>query len=222
MRTKVIERLDSGLQSAVVRADISVIGLIPTATLATNITRDSILFEGALLKPNMVLPGKDCPDRPSPADVAKATVTVLSRTIPPALVGIHFLSGGISEENASIFLNEMNKLDARRPWALSFSYGRALQASVLQAWGGEDANKEAAQAALLERSKANSEATLGTYEGGAGGAAANESTYVANYVYVRAMRIFFFFSWVVVLSDQFYPPPPFPVFRPFRFNFTRQ
>ena len=92
-----------------------------------------------------------------------------------------FLSGGQSEESASLNLNAMNKLDAiAKPWALTFSYGRALQQSVLKAWRGDAANVAAAQAALLERAQANGNAAKGTYQGGSGDTA---STYVANYTY---------------------------------------
>merc|ERR1711953_1319028 len=123
-----------------------------------------ILLEGCLLKPNMVTPGSD--NKPwSTTDIANVTVRTLARTIPPAMVGIMFLSGGQSEEEASLNLNAMNKLEAKMPWKLSFSYGRALQASVLKAWAGNPANKEAAQAAFFARAKANGEAQLGQYAG---------------------------------------------------------
>jgi len=91
-----------------------------------------------------------------------------------------FLSGGQSDEDASQNLNEMNKLPAKmRPWSLSFSYGRALQASCQKAWSGKPENVEAAQKVLLERAKANSEATQGIYGGGGD----TSSQYVANYTY---------------------------------------
>jgi fructose-bisphosphate aldolase class I len=123
-----------------------------------------LLLEGLLLKPNMVTPGADCPDKKSAAEIAWFTVRTLSRTIVPAVPGIMFLSGGQSEEEASQNLNEMNKITSiPRPWSLSFSYGRALQSSVLKAWVGKAENVAAAQAKLLERAKANSEATLGQY-----------------------------------------------------------
>jgi len=94
-----------------------------------------LLIEGLLLKPNMVTPGIDCKVRSSNEEIAFQTVKTLSRTIVPALPGVVFLSGGQSEEDASINLNCMNKLTAiQKPWALTFSYGRALQSSVLKAW----------------------------------------------------------------------------------------
>lgn len=109
------------------------------------------------------------------------TVRTLSRTIVPALPAVTFLSGGQSEESASLNLNAMNQIkDIARPWALTFSYGRALQQSVLKAWKGEAGNVAAAQAALLERAGANGAASKGEYKGGSGDTA---STYVANYSY---------------------------------------
>ena len=93
------------------------------------------MIEGLLLKPNMVTPGASCPKRAKPEEIAWYTVRTLGRSIVPALPGVVFLSGGQSEEEASLNLNAMNKLDnIPRPWRLTFSYGRALQASVLKAW----------------------------------------------------------------------------------------
>lgn len=140
-----------------------------------------LILEGCLLKPNMVTPGASCPDRKSPEEIAWFTVRTLSRTIVPALPGIAFLSGGQSEEEASLNLNAMNQLDGiQKPWALTFSYGRALQSSVLKAWQGSSLNVKKAQAALLERAEANGAATCGKYKGGSGDKA---STFVANYSY---------------------------------------
>lgn len=104
-----------------------------------------LIIEGCLLKPNMVTPGASCPDRRGPEEIAWFTVRTLSRTIVPALPGVAFLSGGLSEEEASLNLNAMNQLTTIcKPWALTFSYGRALQASVLKAWQGSPDNTEAA------------------------------------------------------------------------------
>lgn len=95
----------------------------------------NLLIEGLLLKPNMITPGQECPKKATNDEIAWYTVRTLSRTIVPALPGVTFLSGGQSEEEASLNLNAMNKIkDLPRPWALTFSYGRALQKSVLQAW----------------------------------------------------------------------------------------
>jgi fructose-bisphosphate aldolase class I len=138
-----------------------------------------VLLEGCLLKPNMVTPGAQCKERASSKDIAYFTVRALQRTCPPALTAIMFLSGGTSEEEASENLNAMNVLDARKPWKISFSYGRALQATCLKTWGGKKENKEAAQKVLMERAKANSEAQLGIYKGGK----PTESLYEAGYKY---------------------------------------
>jgi len=126
-----------------------------------------ILLEGALLKPNMVTPGQQHPDykTTTPEQIALATVTVLQRTVPPALPGITFLSGGQKEEEATCNLNAMNALKTNKPWSLTFSFGRALQASCLTAWKGEKANVTAGQQAFHARAKANSEAQLGQYGG---------------------------------------------------------
>lgn len=128
-----------------------------------------LILEGCFLKPNMVTPGAGFAEKAKPEQIAWLTVRTLSRTIVPALAGVFFLSGGQSEEDASLNLNAMNKLEnIARPWYLSFSYGRALQQSVLKAWQGKPENKEAAQAALLERARSNGAATKGQYAGGSG------------------------------------------------------
>ena len=142
-----------------------------------------VMLEGTLLKPNMVRSGSEAAVQATSAEIALATVRVLQHTVPCAVPGITFLSGGMSEEDASLALNEINHAPGPRPWSLTFSYGRALQQSCLKAWRGEDANIPAAQAVLLVRAKANSEANLGTYGGGAGGGAAGASSFVKGYAY---------------------------------------
>ena len=122
-----------------------------------------VLLEGMLLKCNMVLSGSTCPDQAGVEEVAAQTLTCLRRTVPAAVPGIVFLSGGQSDEDATLHLNAMNKQAPDAPWRLSFSYGRALQGAPLKAWGGKPGNTEAAQAALFERAKANGEATQGRY-----------------------------------------------------------
>ncbi|KAJ4426660.1 aldolase [Periplaneta americana] len=112
-----------------------------------------VYLEGTLLKPNMVTAGQSCPTKYTAADIAAATVTALNRTVPAAVVGITFLSGGQSEEEASINLDAINKYNGKKPWPLTFSYGRALQASVLRAWGGKPDNVKAAQDELIKRAK---------------------------------------------------------------------
>jgi len=152
------------------------------ATVYKKLHDHRVFLEGTLLKPNMVCPGQDCPKKYTPEDIAHATVTVLRRTVPAAVPGITFLSGGQSEEEATVHLNAMNRLEGVKPWALTFSYGRALQATVIKTWGGQQENWEKAQEALLKRAKANGEASRGVY-GGDAAEGASESLYVRNYVY---------------------------------------
>jgi len=144
----------------------------------------NVFLEGTLLKPNMVTAGQSHPVKFSSEDIARATVTALSRTVPPAVPGVTFLSGGQSEEEATVNLDAINKFEGKKPWALTFSYGRALQASVLRAWAGKDENVPNGQAELLKRAQANSEASLGKYEAGSVvGKAASQGLFVKNHAY---------------------------------------
>jgi fructose-bisphosphate aldolase class I len=118
--------------------------------------------EGMLLKPNMVLSGYDHPDQASHERVAEETIRCFERHVPAAVPGIVFLSGGQSDEDATANLNAMNAIGPH-PWQLSFSYGRALQAPALKAWGGKEENAEAAQRAYYHRAKMNSAARTGMY-----------------------------------------------------------
>ncbi|MCC5838612.1 MAG: fructose-bisphosphate aldolase class I [Opitutales bacterium] len=123
-----------------------------------------VLLEGIILKPNMVLPGLTCPQQASDDAVAEATVQCLLRNVPAAVPGIAFLSGGQSAELASARLNAMNvRFKSRAPWALSFSYGRALQQPALEIWHFQEANLKAAQEALLHRATCNRAARRGEY-----------------------------------------------------------
>jgi fructose-bisphosphate aldolase class I len=122
-----------------------------------------VVLEGMLLKPNMVVSGKSCPRQAGVEEVAAATVRCLRRTVPAAVPGIVFLSGGQSEERATAHLNAMNAAGAAHPWALSFSYGRALQDSALRAWRGDQARVAAGQQAFLHRARMNGAARLGRY-----------------------------------------------------------
>jgi fructose-bisphosphate aldolase class I len=117
---------------------------------------------GTLLKPNMVLSGYDATNRAGVDEVAQATLDVLSRHVPAAVPGIVFLSGGQTDEDATAHLNAMNARGPH-PWELSFSYGRALQAPALKAWGGDPAKVEEAQKAFYRRAKFNSAARTGSY-----------------------------------------------------------
>jgi fructose-bisphosphate aldolase class I len=120
-------------------------------------------LEGMLLKPNMVLPGKGHASYPvSPEIVADATLSCFRNTVPAAVPGIVFLSGGQGDEEATANLNAMNA-KGPNPWKLSFSYGRALQAAALNAWKGDDANLAAGQAAFKHRADMNGRAAAGTY-----------------------------------------------------------
>jgi len=130
----------------------------------------NVVLEGAVLKPNMVKNGLGGTKAP-PELVAELTITTLKRTVPSANPGIFFLSGETTldednEETATVNLNAMNKAYPNLPWSVSFSYGKALQKTAIVTWMGKDENVPAAQAALVARAKANSEATKGTYVAG--------------------------------------------------------
>ncbi len=130
-----------------------------------------VLLEGTILKPNMALSGKKCPVQAGTEEVAEKTVRMLKRAMPAAVPGAVFLSGGQSEEEATANLNAMNALGPL-PWQLSFSYGRALQASTLQAWAGKPENVPAAQAAYVHRARMNGLARTGDWSPDAEKAAA--------------------------------------------------
>lgn len=139
---------------------------VTTATLRAlfdHLGRHRVALEATLLKPNMVVPGKDCPEQASPEAIAEATVAVLKETVPAALPGVLFLSGGMSDRQATERLDAMNRRGPA-PWELSFSFGRALQAPVLRAWAGDDANRDRAQAAFLHRAAMNGSARRGSYD----------------------------------------------------------
>jgi fructose-bisphosphate aldolase, class I len=122
-----------------------------------------IVLEGMVLKPNMVVAGKKCPQKASPEQVAEATLRTLKRHVPPAVPGIAFLSGGQGETEATLHLNLMNA-SGSLPWALSFSYGRALQDTALRTWNGNPADFAKAQKALFTRAKLNGLAAAGAYK----------------------------------------------------------
>jgi fructose-bisphosphate aldolase class I len=123
--------------------------------------RQGVALEGMLLKPNMVISGKQCPTQATSEQVAAQTIDCFLRYVPAIVPGIVFLSGGQSEVEATENLNAINRLGG--PWPLSFSYGRALQASALAAWGGEAANVDAGQAAFLHRARMNALAAAGDW-----------------------------------------------------------
>ena len=121
-----------------------------------------VVFDGMLLKPNMVVAGKKCPRQPSVHEVAEATVRCLRRYVPAAVPGIVFLSGGQGPEEATAHLNAMNAMGPH-PWELSFSYGRALQEPVLTTWKGNESNVDAAQRVFFKRCRLNGLAREGKY-----------------------------------------------------------
>jgi len=123
-----------------------------------------VLLEAVLLKPNMVRSGSTALVQATPTEIADATLRVLRRTVPIAVQGIFFLSGGMTEESATLALDAINRSEGLKPWYLSFSYGRALQDSCLKLWKGENVNKVAAQQILLQRAHANSLACHGCYQ----------------------------------------------------------
>ena len=133
-------------------------------TVFNQLYTQRVMLEGMILKPNMVLPGLTCPKQETVDEVADATVTCLLRAVPAAVPGIAFLSGGQSGELASARLNAMNvRFKSRLPWALAFSFARAIQQPALEIWQGEEANVLAAQQALSHRARCNRAARRGEY-----------------------------------------------------------
>jgi len=135
--------------------------------LYTDLFEQRVALEGTILKPNMVVSGKKCAKKAGVEEVAEKTVRCLRASVPAAVPGIVFLSGGQSDIDATAHLNAMNaQYKDKLPWALSFSYGRALQAAPLQAWSGKPGNVPAAQAAFAHRARMNGLAQLGEWSEG--------------------------------------------------------
>ncbi|KAH0467168.1 hypothetical protein IEQ34_004406 [Dendrobium chrysotoxum] len=145
------------------------------------LAQNNVVFEGILLKPSMVTPGAEHKEKASPETIAKYTLTMLKRRVPPAVPGIMFLSGGQSEVQATLNLNAMNQ--SPNPWHVSFSYARALQNTVLKTWKGQPENVETAQKALLIRAKANSMAQLGRYSAEGENEEAKKGMFQKGYTY---------------------------------------
>uniref|UniRef100_A0A672ZY91 Fructose-bisphosphate aldolase n=1 Tax=Sphaeramia orbicularis TaxID=375764 RepID=A0A672ZY91_9TELE len=139
------------LENANVLARYASICQMVLAAVYKALSDHHVYLEGTLLKPNMVTAGHSCPTKYSPQEIALATVTALRRAVPPAVPGVTFLSGGQSEEEATVNLNAINQCPLHRPWALTFSFGRALQASALKAWGGKKENGKACQDEYIKR-----------------------------------------------------------------------
>jgi fructose-bisphosphate aldolase class I len=133
-------------------------------TVFSQLNAERVLLKGMILKPNMIAPGLACPKQESVLEVAGATVRCLLRTVPEAVAGIAFLSGGQSPELASARLNAMNaSFKSDPPWPLAFSFGRAIQQPALEIWKGRESNEKAAQQALWHRVKCNRAARGGQY-----------------------------------------------------------
>jgi fructose-bisphosphate aldolase class I len=139
------------------------------------LSEQRVALESMLLKPNMVVPGKASSRPASVQEVATATLRCLLRTVPAAVPGIVFLSGGQSDRLATAHLNAINRLPGPKPWKISFSYGRALQDAALEAWHGRDENVKAAQEALSHRARCNGAASLGRYTDGMEASSASRS-----------------------------------------------
>jgi len=132
------------------------------ATVFSELREQRVLLEGMLLKPNMVLAGYECPEQPGDDEVAERTLRCLSRHVPAAVPGIVFLSGGQSDEDATVRLNLMNQMGPQ-PWEISFSYGRGLQAAALTTWHGDRDKVPAAQAQYRHRARCTGAARRGEY-----------------------------------------------------------
>jgi fructose-bisphosphate aldolase class I len=133
-------------------------------TVFNQLYTQRVMLEGMILKPNMVLPGLACPKQETVDEVADVTVRCLLRSVPAAIPGIAFLSGGQTSELASARLNAMNfRFKSRLPWALSFSFARAIQQPALEIWHGDEKNVFAAQKALYHRARCNRAARRGEY-----------------------------------------------------------
>ncbi len=132
-------------------------------TVFNELNEQGVALEAMLLKPNMVIAGEDCSKQATVQEVAAATLRCLRRHVPAAVPGIVFLSGGQDERLATAHLNAINRLSGSKPWALSFSFGRALQDSALEAWHGRDENLTAGQQGLYQRARCNGAACLGSY-----------------------------------------------------------
>ena len=142
--------------------------------------QNDVFLEGSLLKPSMTVQGAECNEETDPELIAELTIRTMERCVPASVPGIVFLSGGLSEEAASVYLNNMNTLYRKALWNVSFSYGRALQHSCLKAWRGSET--DAGQKALIARAQANSEAAKGAYLAGSQ-PSSDEQLFVAGYTY---------------------------------------
>ncbi len=133
-------------------------------TVFNQLYLQGVMLEGTILKPNMVIPGLSCPNQASIDEVADATIQCLRQSVPGAIGGIAFLSGGQSGELASAHLNAMHvRYESKLPWPLTFSFARAIQQPAMEIWNGKDENIQAAQQTLFHRAKCDQEARQGLY-----------------------------------------------------------
>ncbi len=130
-----------------------------------------VALSGIVLKPNMVLPGQQCPEQASVDEVAEQTIDCFLDCVPAAVPGIAFLSGGQTDEQATLHLNRMNQLQTNLPWRLTFSYGRALQQAPMKAWSGDNGNLVQVHEKILQRAQVNALASQGQFEEAAGAVA---------------------------------------------------
>tara|TARA_Y100000590_G_scaffold428572_1_gene540047 strand:+ start:3734 stop:4756 length:1023 start_codon:yes stop_codon:yes gene_type:complete len=131
-------------------------------SLYDELNKFNVRIEGTILKPNMILPGTSSAEKVSPAEVAERTINTFINCVPSSVPGIAFLSGGLSEIEASTNLNEINNI-GDQPWELTFSFGRALQSSTLTTWSGKNGNINKSQSVFLHRAKMNGLARAGKY-----------------------------------------------------------
>lgn len=139
-----------------------------------------VYLEGLILKTNMVTSGQNSKNKVSAQEIGKRTVITFQRRVPPAVPIIFLLSGGQTEEDATVHLNAINQYKGKKPWFVTFCYGRALQASAFKAWLGKKENVSKAQQEFLTRAKANSEAALGKYQSGTAKGAASKDALKIN------------------------------------------
>ena len=130
------------------------------------LAENGVFLEGCLLKPMMSTPGTSCPEAATPELVAAYSVRTLERTVPSAVPGVCFNSGTLGEEEASLCLDAMNRIERKGPWSVTFGFSSSLQTSAVRTWAGSSDNLGAAQAALVARCRANGEANLGKYAPG--------------------------------------------------------
>jgi fructose-bisphosphate aldolase class I len=145
-------------------ATCDAVNRVTIRSLYRALAEQDVFIEGTILKPSMVVSGKDCPQQAGVEEVAERTIACLKNSVPAANPGVVFLSGGQTAVQSTVHLNAMNVMGVNLPWRLSFSYGRALQEPAIKAWAGDANNAALAQGALAFRARLNGAATLGKYQ----------------------------------------------------------